>query len=362
MTDHWQARPARPEDEASLRRLFEEAFRRPMSEARWRWKLRTRPAPVDNVWLIEDQGRPVFQYGGIPRTLTLPSAQTGEPAMVAVDGMSARSHRRRGLLTAGVSQAHVAYREAGVSCVLGLPNQQWGSRTSALDWRPLFPLAWRLRPLRPEAIAARRLRLPPLARVQLLGRWWNRWADRALAPRATRPEPIVVERADQAGPDFDASAFDEAWLHQRRPTVADLDRGAGWVDWRYRRSPEHAYRLLLARCAGEAVGYLVYRLDVRDTPRGPQHFGLIAEVIANGDARRALLQQAVDDCHGEGATAIGTLAIPGSNLDDLLRRAGFRFSWGSFTVHLVPLREDLPLDRLRDPDAWSLHGGDFDVV
>jgi hypothetical protein len=44
------------------------------------------------------------------------------------------------------------------------------------------------------------------------------------------------------------------------------------------------------------------------------------------------------------------------------RRAGFLFSWGSFTVQFVPLAPDLPSNILRNPQSWNMAGGDFDVI
>jgi hypothetical protein len=33
-----------------------------------------------------------------------------------------------------------------------------------------------------------------------------------------------------------------------------------------------------------------------------------------------------------------------------------------FPVHFIPLREDLPMGSLRQPQLWNLSGADFDVI
>jgi hypothetical protein len=75
-----------------------------------------------------------------------------------------------------------------------------------------------------------------------------------------------------------------------------------------------------------------------------------------------LLGLALDLLHADGAASARTLAIPGTPLHTALRRQGFLRGRGAFSVQLVPLAPDLPIDILGDPRNWSLAGGDFDVV
>jgi hypothetical protein len=116
-------------------------------------------------------------------------------AMVAVDAMTAPAFRRRGLLTEVVARSHDEWRDAGIAFVIGLPNQQWGSRARALGWRELFPLQWLARPLRPEALIARRLGLPGLGRVHMFGSVWNRFANRRLPGVPISKWPRLKRRA-----------------------------------------------------------------------------------------------------------------------------------------------------------------------
>lgn len=154
-------RPYRAGDEARLVALFARVFGRPIDEAHWGWKLAGRPSlsPFPTVFVgvaaDPDGGeRAVHQFGGIPIRCAGPRGHV--TAIVAVDAMTDPEYRRQGLLTAASEQAWRCWRDAGIAFVLGLPNEQWGSRAYALGWRELSALSWRVRPLRLDRIVRRR--------------------------------------------------------------------------------------------------------------------------------------------------------------------------------------------------------------
>ncbi len=325
-----------------------------MSEAVWKWKLDRRHAPTDNVWLaVDDDDRPVFQYAGIPCRFHLDGREV--EAMISVDTMADPEQRRRGLLTAVGHRAYQAWRDAGVSLVLGLPNQQWGSRTRALGWEQLFTLGWRFRPLRPEALLARRWRLPWLGRRRLAGRLLSRLTT------STPAAGLVVREITSAGEEID-----RLWQRTRSESRFSIVRDAARIGWRYLESPQDRYRLLLAErangAAAEPVGFAALRLE--ELPDG-RRLGWIAEVHGSRHEPASvglLIDRAVALLSAQGAEFVGALAVPGAPFDRALHRAGFWFRRGSFSVECVPLTEDLPLTALRRPEAWQLAGGDFDVI
>ena len=348
-TANWRVRPFEPGDEAGVCRLLERGFGRRFDEITWRWKLKRRPAPMENVWLAVDrEDRPIFHYGAIPRRVEIEGAI--RDVVVAVDSTTDPEFRRQGVLTAAVGAAHQTWTDAGIACVLGLPNEQWGSRVQKLDWRPLFPMSWLIRPLRPERILARRLGLPVLGRLGLVGRLW-----RALTRR--RPIPGLEIRNAAPG-ESEVTTLTAAPAKEHLM----LDRDRKWLDWRYFECPGKSYRMLTARrpeAPDAFAGYLAYRFDAAS------RYGFIAELLtrpADRDARRALIAAAVDRLDRLGAIAVATLAVPGSVLYRAWRHGRFFPNGKSFTVHCVPLTEDLPLDMLGDPRRWWLHGGDFDVI
>jgi len=342
-------RPYRADDERDLVGLFQRAFGHPITEDHWRWKLQRQPATVDNVWLAVSDGKPVFQYAGIPTRFWL--AQTPATAMVSVDTMTAPEFRRRGLLTQVASQVYAQWRESGVAFVIGLPNEQWGSRAAALGWRPLFPLKWLFRPLRPEAILARRLNMPIVKRAAFPAALWNRFLQHRLRRDPhTQTEP--VGNADES--------FDRVWARCKSGWTFSTVRDADWVSWRFLSAPARTYELTLARRAGEPVGYTAHRL-VGTAERKSAYLAELFVARMDEASRDALLFDLIERLRPLEAEAVITLAVPGTPFFHWLRGAGF-FPGRGFSVQLVPLREDLRVDRMLDPKQWNLSGADFDVI
>jgi hypothetical protein len=272
---------------------------------------------VENVWLAVVDDKPIFQYAAIPLRYRLPRAEA--TAMVSVDTMTDPDFQRRGLLSNVGRHTYETWRAAGVPFVIGLPNQRWGSRTGALGWEPLFPLQWLVRWLRPEVLLARRARLPGLSRLAGVGAAWNSVWDGRLPV-----DPVIAVRpVAEAGPEL--------------------------------------YHVLWAERAGAPAGYLAYRVEEAPGRR----LGYIAELFtrrSDDRARAALIRRAVSELRAAGADTAAVLVVPATPAQQAFRRAGFISSWGSFSVELVPLAADLPMDVLRDPRAWEMAGGDFDVV
>jgi predicted N-acetyltransferase YhbS len=340
-------RPYRPGDETALAGLFARVFGRAMSEAEWCWKLQHSDFSGANVWVAEENGALVSQYAGIPSRHYL-SGRT-VVGMTAVDAMTHPAYRRRGLLTRTVRAAHAHWRERGVSFVVGLPNEQWGSRTAALGWRPLTELRWLLRPLRPEALLASRLKVRGLARLPWVAWGWNGAWNLTMA----RSHDVVISAVDAGNGRLDIGPLGP------NPGVGVV-RDNRWIRWRYLDAPSHG-TVLIARRDERADGYAAYRHG----HRGDARVGLIADLQAV-DGRPgtldALLHTLIGRLRREDVVLAAALAVPGSGLYRLLRRAGFLFSWGAFHVHVVPLDDAIDERFLADPGRWNLAGGDFDVV
>jgi hypothetical protein len=342
-------RPYRPADEHGLVELFRNVYGRDISPDYWRWKLQRPPSAGDNVWLAAAGGRPVFQYGGIPTRFWL--QQRSASIMVAVDAMTAPEFRRRGLLTEVVSRAHADWKEHDVAFVIGLPNQQWGSRTQALGWRPLLQLQWLMRPLHPEAALARRLRLPLLRRVTFPTGVWNQLLQRRLRrDPEVRTEP--VHEADDS--------FDRLWSRCKSDWMFSTVRDRDWVRWRFLSSPARAYELTLARRAGEPVGYSAHCL-VGTSERPVAHLAELFTGESDDVSRAALLFDLVKKLLPLGVERLLTLAVPGTYQHRWFRRAGF-FAGPGFSVQIVPLAPDLPLESMHESRHWNLSGADFDVI
>jgi len=329
--------------------LFQNAFGRPTTEDHWRWKLKQQPSAVENVWLAVFDDKPVFQYAGIPTRFWL--SQTPASTMVSVDTMTAPEFRRRGLLTQVAGRVYAEWRERGIAFVIGLPNEQWGSRASALGWQALFPLQWLVRPLRPEAILARRLNVPSLREATFPAAMWNRF----LKGRVRRDPRVTTEPILHAG-----DAFDEFWDSCKAEWMFSTVRDRAWVHWRFLSSPTHAYQLTLARRDGKPSGYCVHSL--RST-QGRTSANLVELFVARTDyaTRDTLLSELIESLLALKAEALFTLAVPGTPPCSWLRRVGF-FPRHAFSVQLVPLSAELPMAAMHDPNHWNLTGADFDVI
>lgn len=339
-------RPLRDEDAPALVALFARAYRREMDEATWRWKVRAHDVPFDNGFVALDGARPIGQYAALPLRARIGGA--ARYVTVGVDAMVDPDYRRRGVWSALVRHAHQTWARAGVAMAIGLPNERWGSRVDALGWRPLFPLRWRLRPLRPGRWLARRSPLP--------GGTLDRLFDKITPSRDPPPTGIEITPLDHAG-----DALDALWREIGTRYPNGLTRDAARVTWRYLAAPEPRYRVLVARRAGRTLGYAALR--VRYDPE--RALGFLAELVGHPDeagVAEALLDAALDEFRVAGCELAATLTTPGSALERYARRAGFWLSWGAFTVRAVPLDPALEIARLRDPASWLMFGGDFDAI
>jgi hypothetical protein len=343
-------RPYRAGDERELVQLFRQVFGTAITEAHWRWKLQRALPALDNVWLaVSADDKPVFQYAGIPTRFSLAGHPT--TVMVSVDTMTAVEYRRRGLLTQVAQQAYSNWQQNGIAFVFGLPNNQWGSRTRALGWQALFPLQWLVRPLRPQALIARRLKIPLVAHAPGIQRLWNGYFNSRLRTDRTVQTEYVRE-ADES--------FDRIWEKCSLDSLYSTVRDRDWLQRRFLSSPSGGYEISLARRKGEPTGYCVHRL-IR---AGERVSACIADILvpaADPDSRDALLRVLIEDLLPTGAETLTALAVPGTSTFLWLRRAGF-FPRHAFSTELVPLAAQLPMESMRDPSNWNLNGADFDVV
>ena len=346
----WEVRSYHPTDEAQLVQFFGRLYPSPVSADFWRWKLKSLPVPAENVWLACSDERIIFHYAGIPLTYYTPDGVcTG---MVSVDTLTDPEYRRQGLLTRVGAQVYEAWEAAGVSFVIGLPNQKWGSRTAALGWQSLFPLRWLYLPLHLQDVVAGRLDQPFLKRFSFPAWLWRAYARLRLQ---TAPG-LTIQAVETAG-----EAFDELWQQCAPEASYAVLRDRHWVQWRFLDAPELGYRVLLAQRQGRPAGYLAYR--IRQTKHGRE--AVIAEVFApraDMAAQHGLLRAALEDFYAARAWRIVTLAAPGNWIDAMLRRVGFLPDRHAFEVMLRPLASGLSLARLSDPAQWFISGADFDVV
>ena len=250
-----------------------------------------------------------------------------------------------------MTRAFAEWKAHGVAFTLGLPNERWGSRTAAAGWQRLFPLQWLVRPLRPEVFAARRFGVPWLRRASVLSRISERWLRNRLH-QDPRIEFRAVSRADDT--------FDRLWERCRSDAMFSAVRDSAWVQWRFLSSPTRKYDVVLAYRDGAAVGYRATHVAKTDVKTS----AFLAEIVApHGDhaTQESLLADAIASAHEAEADILAALAVPGTHLHALLRRAGF-VRGPAFGVHVVPFAADLSLDPLRKPENWRLSGAELESL
>jgi hypothetical protein len=358
----WHVRAYRPGDERQLVGLYAEVFGRPRLIEAWRWKLLGRDGSPENVWVaVTSEGRIVGQYGGIPLHIKL----RGEihPAVHAVEAMTSPDYRRQGMLTRLGSTAHDAWAKSGRVMVIGLPNEQWGTRNRALGYTDLFPLGWLRFPLHMERVAVRPGKLPrPFARpaAALGGAGSRAWRSlsRAQMRRKTAGAGLSVDEITSPSADFD-----RLWASLSPMYDNCVVRDSSWVGWRFIAAEGYHYGVLLARSEGEPVGYIAYRL-VESAERTT---GYIADIFVGPDGQAVtakLLEAALDDLSARGAGTVMATAAPGSALHGHLRSMGFLPGRAStaFMFEIVPLQPGVEPATLADPRTWHITAGDFDVI
>jgi hypothetical protein len=363
MAPTWRIRPYEPGDEEQLLTLFERTFGKARSLADWQWKFQGQQATFPYMWVAElpESGRLVGHYAGIPTRVKLGDSVVD--AVVSVETMTDPDFRRQGMLTRFGEVVYDAWATAGQSLVIGMPNQQWGSRKDALGWIPLFPLAWLRFPVHAEKVAQRQVRLPGIVStlaslpLRVASSLWLAHAWRQ-AHRLDKDRNVTMR--PYAG---DIGVFDVIWRHAS-PTWSNLVvRDAAWVEWRFLRATPAPYTLHVAWRGNGPVGYVAFRTSGR-----PDNVnGYIADIFTrHGDlaAASALVMSALETFHKDGAGLSLALAVPGTALYSLLRSLGFFKSRSqmSFSFEAVPLDAAMTVDALGAAGDWHLAGSDSDVI
>ena len=344
MTSEIEIRAYRPGDEHGIVDLFGRCFGREISLAHWQWKMQSFKPDYENIWVAACGDRLAGHYAGLPFDAWINGQRAN--AIAGTDAMVEPEMRRQGILTRMANTAHDNWRRAGVRVAVSLPNEQWGSRTAAVDWMPLFPFRWLLRILRPESVLARRLNIDSLARMEFVGA-----ASRRLLGRARADPGVTVEEIRASHPGFDRIAENT----QRLATVHRC-RGSDWIERRYLSCPSADYHVLLATRGEIPVGYAVYRLDKLEVVRAT-----IAEIVTSDEAAYVTLVAGIERrCMNARAETIRALAVAGTANFRNFRDCGFILRRAAFALHFIPF--DLEMQGLMDARNWHFEGGDFDVV
>ena len=344
MTDHLYSRAPRHDDIPAILSLFETAFGKTVSPEHYRWKLQSRRSPAENVVIVVDQSdRPVFHSAGIPCRCVIGGLEHW--VMLGADVMTAPAYRRRGFNTRYSAELYARWKAAGVPLIVGFSNEQWGSSAYSVGLRPFGQLASLIYPIRPERLLARKLKLPILGRLEMLGRLWG-ILRRA---REKGDKRVRVEEVRQPGP-----AFDQLWKKIQNDVAPSMVRDLSWVSWRYFEDPAHKYRVFLARRNSEPVGYAAFSHDDRNT-------ATIAEIVTSRkdiSTFVTLLRLIQVTLRASTVELVRTLAVPGSWPYERYRRAGFVMRSKGAVEHILLD----PAVAVPEAKEWYFTAADFDAV
>lgn len=309
-----------------IRRMSGEGGRlrlRDKSPAYYRWMYEQNPsgrAIVHSARLGDDI---VASFALAPKRFVI----DGEHVLVGktMDMFTDPSWQGHGLMGRCTSAVFRGAAEAGIAGWYVTPSvNSYPIFTDRWGYPEPFSLIYRLRPVPPRPV-----RRPP-----------------RLAPG------YAVEDADT----FDGSVT-ELWQKVAPAYTVAQVRDAAYLNWRYVANPD-SYDIQVVRREGELVGVVVLGWTVR---RGIR-VGELMELIHppdEGDILRLLVRAAAVRAGERGCRLLQAWSVPGTPLDDRLRRAGLRWRRGDVKFLLSP---GFPGSSSADPRSWLLSQGDGNDV
>ena len=223
-------RPFASGDEAQLMRSFSEAFGavdpgfEPWSAARWRWQFLENPAGTRLMAAFDAEGRALAQYAGVPQRARL----DGERVYFTQSVGSFCLPEARGL------GHHSLFVRTGFEYA----KEYVSPGGDAWTWGyPVLPA---------RRIGERSLGYERVRQQMML-----------LAEPSAINAPVSSAEVTETGEFTEEVDGLFERLAPRHPAVCE--RESRWLDWRYRRHPEHRYRIAMAHQAGALKGYAVAR-------------------------------------------------------------------------------------------------------
>ncbi|MGI8535966.1 MAG: GNAT family N-acetyltransferase [Mycobacteriales bacterium] len=353
-------RRAGPDEDEGVRAVIAAAFPdNPKSRAEiTRWQYWDNPFGPTRVWVWDDAGTVVATYAAYP----VPVVVMGRRGIagVGVDAAVAPTHQGRGLFTPLSKALYADAAAHGMPLTICYPNANSTAGITKAGWLPVARLRTLVLPF-DDAWLAGRFSLPtPVAR-----------AARVAAFRVRGTGGLVAREVD--GP---PEGLDDLW-ERVAPTVANgVVRDDAWWQWRYAQRPHAPYRCFAVHRGGRLVGAAV---TLAREAFGGRFLNVLELLTVDVDAARALTRAIADSAGGAGtgggagggggagdgvggAVGAALVAVPGSALDRLAGRAGFR----RLPQRLEP--KPLMFGAVRgdpaapDPTAltWSVAWGDLD--
>jgi hypothetical protein len=227
-------------------------------------------------------------------------------AAQSVDTITDAAFRGRGLFLTLARECYARAERAGAACVFGFPNGNSAHGFfQKLDWTPLDPVPFIIRPLRTRYVAERlkiRSRFVPDARIPVL-----------------TPRPPARQRLVTIDPKDDRAAA--IWRDFAGDVGIAVERDADYLRWRLSR-PGAGYRAFGVEDGGQLVAYGVQRFTEKHGGR----VGYVMELLHRPDEPRAadvVLGAILRALQAEGADVALAWNFAHSRNHRAFRRAGF---------------------------------------
>jgi GNAT superfamily N-acetyltransferase len=289
----------------------------------YRWMYAQNPAGRAIVHSARVGDRIVASFAVAPKIFVI----DGERLVVGktMDMFTDPQWQGRGLMRRCTEAVFEEALDAGIRGWYVTPSENsYPIFTGRWGYREEFSLGYRFGPLRPRGWG-RRLRLPSGFTAEAVGR-------------------------------FDHSA-DALWREVARGHRVAQVRDSTYLNWRYVANPDR-YDLLTLRRDRHLVGIVV----LGQTLRRRVPVGELVELIHSADDEttlRMLVKAAAVRAESRGCVLLQAWTVPGTRLDERLRRAGLRWRRGTVKFLLSP---GFPGAASGDPDAWLLSQGDGNDV
>ena len=208
-------------DELAAIALFKRTFQKPITESHWLWKYRQHQTPVDNVWFAFHDGKLIGQFSGMLAHLRY--AESEFKILIGADAMIAPEFQGLGVGSQLIRIAQDNWKEVGITMVMALPNDRWGSVLEKAGWELCCHLRILYYPIKPTIRIASNHRLN-LAVLSPLAKAWRRLHQlRASSQADVSFEPITSV----------TSELGQLWEQVRAGPNLGLVRDTAWLHWRY---------------------------------------------------------------------------------------------------------------------------------
>ncbi len=325
----------------------------------WLWQFRNAISRDSCVAVAEMDGRIVGHYAAMWLEMNYPGRRI--QGAISTATVTDKSVRGRGVFVDLARKAYQNLAADGCSLVFGFPNSQSvHGFVTKLNWVQPGQFPVHLKPLRTRPFLVRKLGDGPLA--GLLGSMadtvLSAWSAMRMPSAPGGLEYEVVEAIPE-----DAAAL---WSSSFGSSRVALLRDKRYLDWRYLHKPGFAYRFVVARAGGRAVGYGIYCIERKLGMR----MMYVMELVVGGDdagVTAGLCRHLQGLARAESVDGISLLVLPGDPNASLFARVGFiRIPRKLFPQDIyfgaMTNGSDVDLEVLRRDTNWYLSWGDLDVV